>query len=86
MGEYLSFEKFVTPVAIKVIFWVGVVGIALFGLISMFTMSHFSALGPLGAIIGTVVGLFAWRVWCELVMLSFRIYEELVSIRKNTTR
>lgn len=86
MKEYLSFEKFVTPIWIKIVFWVGVVVIVLFGLVAMFAGSQYGALGPIGAILGMLLALFGWRISCELVILSFRIYEELVLIRKNTTR
>ena len=86
MEGFLSFEKFITPIWIKIVFWIGVVVIVLSGIVSMFGASQFSTFGPIGVIVVTLITLVGWRIWCELVILAFRIYEELVAIRKNTTR
>lgn len=82
--DMTSFDKFLTPTLIKVVYWIGNAGIALISL--MMILSAFSYMGRgvmqvLGAIVFFVVGLIFWRVMCEGIMLSFRIYDRLTEIR-----
>jgi Domain of unknown function (DUF4282) len=93
MGEYLSFRKFITPAVIQVIFWIGVVGIGIYVLIAIFAGGAMLGGGGGGfvaafllSIVGGVVVLFLWRIYCELIMLWFKIHDELVSISKNTAK
>ena len=91
MGEYLSFRKFITPAAIQVIFWIGVVGIVISTLVGMFTGGLLHGAGGFVvsffvSLIAGIAFLFLWRVYCELIILWFKIYEELDGIRRNTTR
>ena len=86
MGAFLSFDKFVTPAVIKVVYWIGIVGIIISGIIWAIAGAYYSAFAPIGAIIGVVLGLLLWRVYCELIMLWFKIYDELTGIRKNTVK
>lgn len=84
-----SFDKFLTPTLIKVVYWIGNAGIALISL--MMILSAFSYMGRgvmqvLGAIVFFVVGLIFWRVMCEGIMLSFRIYDRLTEIRDRLPR
>lgn len=84
-----SFDKFLTPTLIKVVYWIGNAGIALMSL--MMILSAFSYMGRgvmqvLGAIVFFVVGLIFWRVMCEGIMLSFRIYDRLTEIRDRLPR
>ena len=84
-----SFDKFLTPTLIKVVYWIGNAGIALISL--MMILSAFSYMGRgvmqvLGAIVFFVVGVIFWRVMCEGIMLSFRIYDRLTEIRDRLPR
>jgi hypothetical protein len=86
MNEFLSFRKFITPLIIQVIFWIGVVIYALAGLLMIiFGASNGGFLGFLGGVIGGIimfaVGSLLVRIWCELLILLFKIYDELVAIR-----
>lgn len=87
--DMTSFDKFLTPTLIKVVYWIGNAGIALMSL--MMILSAFSYMGRgvmqvLGAIVFFVVGLIFWRVMCEGIMLSFRIYDRLTEIRDRLPR
>lgn len=87
--DMTSFDKFLTPTLIKVVYWIGNAGIALISL--MMILSAFSYMGRgvmqvLGAIVFFVVGLIFWRVMCEGIMLSFRIYDRLTEIRDRLPR
>ncbi|MBB6260110.1 hypothetical protein FHS77_000634 [Paenochrobactrum gallinarii] len=87
--DMTSFDKFLTPTLIKVVYWIGNAGIALMSL--MMILSAFSYMGRgvmqvLGAIVFFVVGLIFWRVMCEGIMLTFRIYDRLTEIRDRLPR
>jgi uncharacterized membrane protein len=84
MNDYLSFRKFVTPAIIQVIFWVGIACIVVVSLMMMVGAS----LSPYGGggmilmgLLYLVFGSFFWRVWCELMLIVFRIYDELHLLR-----
>jgi len=74
-SEFWAFRKFLTPVFIQVIFWVGVVVIVIGALITMFRVNFFVGLAYL------IIAPFFWRIYCELLILLFRIYDELMAIR-----
>jgi hypothetical protein len=76
MNDFLTFRKMITPLFIQVIFWVGVVGAVIAALITMFHTSFFAGIVAL-----VVLPLFV-RIYCELLILFFKIHEELVSIRQ----
>jgi hypothetical protein len=86
MSAFLSFDKLITPSVIKVVYWIGIAVIIIFGIVGAIAGLKESALAPLGAIIGVIVGLFVWRVYCELIMLWFKIHDELAGIRQNTAK
>jgi hypothetical protein len=86
MGAFLSFDKFVTPAVIKVVYWIGIVGIVISGVIWAIAGARYNAWAPIGAILGIIFGLFLWRVYCELIMLWFKIHDELAGIRQNTAK
>ena len=91
MGDYLSFRKFITPAAIQVIFWIGVVGIVISTLVGMFGGSTvWPGAGVAGGFVDSLVlgiaFLFLWRVYCELIILWFKLYDEISGIRQNTGR
>ena len=80
MGEYLTFEKMITPVVIQVIFWIGVVAFVIFGLISLFSGAFLAGLGMI------ILGPLVIRIECELVILLFRAYDRLHEISANTRK
>ena len=93
--DLVTFDKMVTPVLIKIIFWIGIVGLLCMTLIYLF--AAFAVLGNgfmsfparfgtfiamiIGLVIGTSVGLLFWRVWCELLIIAFSIHDVLKEIR-----
>lgn len=88
MEEYASFRKFITPSIIRIIFWIGVAVAVISGLAQV--ISGFSAYIGGGALklsgfLTIVLGPLAVRIWCELIMLGFRIYDALLEIRDAQT-
>jgi hypothetical protein len=76
MNEYLSFRKMITPLLIQVFFWIGVVVAVISALVMMVKGSFFVGL------VALVVGPLIVRIECELLILLFRMYDELASIRQ----
>jgi hypothetical protein len=79
MNDFLSFRKFITPVAIQVLFWIGLLVVVIGAIV---TMASGQALRGLLLLI---VGPIMVRIYCELLILAFRGFDELVEIRKNTS-
>ena len=86
--EFLTFRKMITPVIIQVVFWVGVVISIILGLLSIAAgMSRFGSgalviVGLLYIFIGPVVV----RIYCELLILFFRMNESLSEIKNDLKR
>jgi NADH:ubiquinone oxidoreductase subunit 6 (subunit J) len=94
MIDYLTFRKMITPTLLQVIFWIGEVMIVIMALVMMFSGGQQTVHGPFGPIVGSgfVLGLFVllagslvWRVYCELLIVIFRILDVLVEIRNKHT-
>ena len=90
MEEYLSFRKMITPVIIKVLFWVGVAGSVIAGLVTIAGSFQARGLGVLAGFFGglliMVLGTIIWRVYCELLILFFRMNDTLTDIRDNLAK
>jgi hypothetical protein len=87
-SDLLSFDKLIATKVMKFVYFVGLLGIALFGLVTVFgslaamRMSFSTGLGTmLLAVVGTALGLLVWRVMCELWLLGFNMYDRLGEIR-----
>jgi hypothetical protein len=80
MNDFLSFRKMITPIFIQIIFWFAVV----MAVIAAFGMMFQGGLNILIGLIFLVVGPFMARIYCELLIIMFRIYDELVAIRTGT--
>lgn len=82
MGKWASFESFITPRIIKILFWIGVVAAVLGGLIMFIQGAANGMVGPaIMGLIWMVLGPIIVRVYCELLILGFRVYDVLVDIR-----
>jgi len=81
----------VTPMIIKVLYWIGMItsiigGLVIFfgGIITGISISEFGTIvraffgGPLAIILGILI----IRIYCELLILFFRITETLTDIKK----
>lgn len=87
--DMTTFDKFLTPSLIKIVYWIGIVAIVLASLGTIFTAFSFMGGGikqVFGGIVMLVVGIIFWRVACEGIMLSFRVYARLTEIRDRLPR
>jgi hypothetical protein len=93
-NSFFSFERMITPVIIKILFWIGLIGSAISGIVVFFTMligginrgGAGSILGGflLGLIAGVVafaLGALVTRIYSEMLILFFRINETLSDIK-----
>ena len=83
-NDFFSFKNMIALRIIQVIYILGAVSITIGGLICMFTFG-----GLLGFFIGLLiiaVGNVFWRVWCELIIIFFRINKTLNNIEANTAK
>jgi hypothetical protein len=80
MGDFLRFETMITPAVIQVIFWIAVVVTVIGGFIELFQGGWGVIRGLLTIILGPLVA----RIYCELIILWFRIHDHLRQIEHNT--
>jgi len=78
MQDLLSFNRMITPVFIHVIYWIGIVAVMLagFGVVA-------GGGGILKGLLAMVVGVIVVRVGCEVLIVLFRINDNLAAIREN---
>lgn len=89
MDDFLKFRKMITPAIIQVLFWVEVAIVVIVALVMMAL-----SFGPYGGGISTflaglltlVLGPVAVRIYCELLILFFRMNETLTEIKDNLAK
>lgn len=74
MREYLTFRKMITPVVIQVVFWIGIVGVVVAGIVQL--TQNF-----IGGIAIIVLGPLAVRVYAEILIVLFEMNAALQDIR-----
>ncbi len=83
MNDFLAFRKMITPVIIQILFWVGVVVVVLAGVANIVGGMGTRFGGGtmiLGGLFMILVGPFLVRIYCELLILFFRMNETLTDI------
>ena len=74
MQDLLGFEKMVTQIIIRILYFLGLLGVLAATVVSLFQGRFLAAIGIL------VFGAIMVRVYSELLILLFRIHDNLVSI------
>jgi hypothetical protein len=83
MGDFLAFRKMITPLVIQVLFWLGVVVAVGAGLFTLITADGFQKIvGLLTLAFGPIVV----RIYCELLIVLFKMHECLNDIADSTGR
>src|SRR5688500_4732773 len=91
MGSYFSFERMITPGFVKVVYFLGFIALTAAGValavwagmqlndatISRSLGWRYVAYGVALVLVGNI----DWRVFCELWVVLFGIYDELASVR-----
>jgi hypothetical protein len=83
MRDLFFFDKMVTPKLITIIYWLLLVLSVFIGLGVMFGNGGFSFGNLLLGIFSFVGSVVVSRVWCELLILMFKMNEALQDIRNK---
>lgn len=83
MEDFFSFRKMITPLIIKILFWVGVAFSVIAGLVII--ISSFTARGGGGlflyGLLIILLGPVITRIYCEILILFFRMHDSLIEIK-----
>ncbi len=80
--DFLFLDKMITPTIITVIYWVLSVLVILFGFITMFRGGFAVLTGLLTVIIGPVIV----RMYCEIVIVFFKINENIKKLGNSDSQ
>lgn len=89
MNEFLTFNKMITPVFIQIIFWIGVAVCVIGGFIGIISgagMQYGGGGAVLRSLILMILGPLGVRIYCEILIVLFRMNDSLIEIKKNTGR
>ena len=82
MSDFLSFDNFITPKIIRIVFVLGLLLIALVTLFrvlwGIWQLSIFY--GVILPLIGACVVTLLWRIYCELLLVFFDMRDKLAEI------
>lgn len=86
INDLLTFRKMITPVIVQAVFWIGA-GIAviagLIGIGSGLSSSYGGGTQVLLGLLILVLGPVVVRIYCELLILLFKMYEALNEVRTS---
>lgn len=90
VSRFMSFDKLIATGLIKVLYWIGIVLIALgtiAGMFGGFAQGFGSGLVSfIVAPVGGVIGLIFWRFLCEVYIVIFGIYDRLGNIETSLAK
>jgi hypothetical protein len=81
MNDFLSFRTMITPVIIQIIFWIGVALCIIFGIGYLVVGARYGTGGPVYGLLILLFGPVAVRIYCEILIIFFRINETLTEIK-----
>ena len=89
MKDFFNFQKMITPVIIKFLFWLGILGCIIAGILLIVMGSIWEGLDVELVFMGIgyiVLGPIVVRIYCELLIILFSINDTLTDIRKQLNR
>ena len=86
MNDFWAFRRMITPLIIQIIFWIGAIGLFIGGIVGIATAHDGGAGQIVWGILLMILGPLWVRIWCELLILFFRMNETLTEIKNNTKR
>jgi hypothetical protein len=81
LNDFFSFRKMITPVIIQIVFWIGVAVCIILGIGYMVVGSRYGNGGPVYGLLILLFGPVAVRIYCEILIIFFRINETLTEIK-----
>ncbi|WP_273795154.1 DUF4282 domain-containing protein [Brucella intermedia] len=87
LKSFLAFDRFFTPILVKVGYWIGIVAIVMSFVRGVYRDYAIEAGVPviIASFVVFILALIAWRVLCESFILAFKIYDRLIEIKEQTT-
>jgi Domain of unknown function (DUF4282) len=89
--DFISFRNMITLQVIQIVYVVVAILITLGALLSIFgngsyysPMAYLGGGGVLGGLIMLVLGNIIWRMWCELIIVFFRMNKTLSNIEHRS--
>ncbi|BCO33190.1 membrane protein [Thiohalobacter sp. COW1] len=80
MKDVLFFDSMLTPKIITVVYWLLLLGVLISGLGIMFSGQTGGFLGGVAMIVGGAIGA---RIWCELLIVLFKIHDNIKRVARN---
>ena len=84
MEDFLNFKKMLTPIIIKILFWVLVVLVVLAGLASIIggiSADYGGGKMVFSGLVMILLGPIAVRIYCELLIVIFSVNDTLTEIK-----
>lgn len=75
--DVFFFDRMLTPQVITFVYWLLLVIIVISGLVAMFAQSFIAGL------MAIIVGVLFARIWCELLIVLFKMNDALQAIRNK---
>ena len=85
LHNWLTFDKLITPTIMQIVFWVLAALIVLGGLVKLLSFDS-GFWGFITSLLWIVLGPIFVRVYCETVLVLFRINDQLREISDNTRK
>lgn len=90
IAEFMQWDRLITPSIIKLFYYLGVALAVLFGLSGVFSSFGVMAISPvagfmllLASLAGLAVGVLIARIAAEVVLVLFRMNENLETLRQR---
>ena len=85
VSDFLSFETFIAPKIIRVVFLIGLVLIAIGVTVRVIVgLVHLELIaGVILPLIAAILAAVGWRIYCELVLVFFDMRDKLAEIAKK---
>jgi len=85
VSDFLSFETFIAPKIIRIVFVIGLVVIAIGVTVRVIIgLVHLELIvGVILPLIGAALAAIGWRIYCELVLVFFDMRDKLAEIAKK---
>lgn len=87
LSDYLAFRRMITPIIIQILFWIGAVLSSMGGIFLMIASIQIENVS--GIFVGfftMLLGPLIVRIYCELLIVLFRMNETLTEIRSELRR
>ena len=83
MKSVLTFESMITPKIITFLYWLLLLGVAAGGVGTMLRFGRISFASFATGLLVMAGGALAARIWCELLIVLFKINEHMQTVSKR---